>query len=40
MLYRLGKHGYIVQEDAQNYGIDFDSDFDPDGTHSQADTGL
>ena len=34
MLSRLGKRGYVVDEEPLSYGIDpdFDSDFDPDGT--------
>jgi len=42
MLSRLGKRGYIVEEEPSGYGIDpdFDSDFDPDKMKSQPDAAL
>jgi len=42
MLSRLGKRGYIVEEEPSGYGIDpdFDSDFDPDKMKFQSDAAL
>jgi hypothetical protein len=40
MLSRLGKGGYSVQEESAGYGVDFDSDFDPDEIKSQPHAAL